>query len=208
MHTGEASPSDGRYVGLAVHRAARISAAGHGGQVLMSGSTRDVVEDDLPPEQHLRDLGEQRLKDLPRPERVFQLLAAGLDSDFPPLKTLDELAMPWWRRARVLAPVAGVVAAVVVAGALLVGGSDEAGAAGVSANALGLIDPGSGNLEGEISVDAAPTGVASGDGCRLGDATRTTRPSLGSIPLDAASARRSTSARAPAGSLSEQARSG
>ena len=162
MHTGEASPSDGRYVGLAVHRAARISAAGHGGQVLMSGSTRDVVEDDLPPEQHLRDLGEQRLKDLPRPERVFQLLAAGLDSDFPPLKTLDELAMPWWRRARVLAPVAGVVAAVVVAGALLVGGSDEAGAAGVSANALGLIDPGSGNLEGEISVDAAPTGVASG----------------------------------------------
>ncbi len=121
MHTGEASPSDGRYVGLAVHRAARISAAGHGGQILLSGSTRDVVEDDLPPEQHLRDLGEQRLKDLPRSERVFQLVAPGLASDFPPLKTLEDAGEPWWRRARVLAPVAGVAVAVVAAGALLFG---------------------------------------------------------------------------------------
>jgi class 3 adenylate cyclase len=58
MHTGEATLDDGRYVGLAVHRAARISAAGHGGQILLSSSTRDVVEDDLPAGQRLADLGE------------------------------------------------------------------------------------------------------------------------------------------------------
>lgn len=173
MHTGEASLSDGRYVGLAVVRAARISAAGHGGQILLSGSTRDVVEDDLPAGQQLRDLGEQRLKDLPRPERVFQLVAAGLASDFPPLKTIEEqalaaaaaavLAPPWWRRARVVAPLAGAAAAVFVAGALLVEGGPEAGAAEVRANALGLIDPSSGRVDGEIPVDAAPTGVARDD---------------------------------------------
>ncbi len=90
MHTGEAMLDDGRYVGLAVHRGARISAAGHGGQILLSGSTRDVVEDDLPADQRLIDLGEQRLKDLPRPERVFQLCADGLPTEFPPLKTVYE----------------------------------------------------------------------------------------------------------------------
>jgi YVTN family beta-propeller protein len=171
MHTGEASLSDGRYVGLAVHRAARISAAGHGGQILLSGSTRDVVEDDLPPDQRLRELGEQRLKDLPRPERVFQLVADGLAGDFPPLKTLEEqelaeaaqavLAPPWWRRSRVVLPLAAAVAgAAILIGVALVQGGGEAGATEVRANALGLIAPDSGNVDGEIAVDAAPTGVA------------------------------------------------
>ena len=171
MHTGEASLTDGRYVGLAVHRAARISAAGHGGQILLSGSTRDVVEDDLPSDRQLRDLGEQRLKDLPRPERVFQLVAAGLPSEFPPLKTLEEqelaeaaqaaLTPPFWRRSRVVVPLAALVAAAaVIAGVLLVRGGSEAGATEVGANALGLIDPSGGDVEGQIEVDAAPTGVA------------------------------------------------
>lgn len=174
MHTGEASLSDGRYVGLAVHRAARISAAGHGGQILLSASTRDVVEDDLPADQRLRDLGEQRLKDLPRPERVFQLAADGLADDFPPLKTLDEqelaqaaqavLAPPLWRRSRLVLPLAAAVAAAATLTAVaLVGGGGEAGATGVPANALGLIDPKSGDVEGGIAVDAAPTGVARSD---------------------------------------------
>jgi YVTN family beta-propeller protein len=171
MHTGEASLSDGRYVGLAVHRAARISAAGHGGQILVSGSTRDVVEDDLPADQRLVDLGEQRLKDLPRPERVFQLVADGLPSDFPLLKTAEEqqlpeaaqavLAPPWWRRLRVVLPLAAVAAGVVIlTGVVLVQGGGEAGATEVRANALGLIDPDSGSVESEVAVDAAPTGVA------------------------------------------------
>ena len=90
MHTGEASLSEGRYFGVAVHRAARISAAGHGGQILLSRSTRDVVADDLPPDQRLLDLGVYPLKDLPRPERVYQLVVDGLPSQFPPLKTLEE----------------------------------------------------------------------------------------------------------------------
>ena len=90
IHTGEASLSEGRYFGLAVHRAARISAAAHGGQILLSSSTRDVVADDLPPDQRLLDLGVYRLKDLPRPERVFQLVVDGLPSQFPPLRTLEE----------------------------------------------------------------------------------------------------------------------
>ncbi len=170
MHTGEASLSDGRYAGLAVHRAARISAAGHGGQILLSASTRDVVEDDLPSGQQLRDLGEQGLKDLPRPERVFQLVADDLPSDFPPLKTLAQqelaeaaqaaLGSPWWRRYRLVVLFAAVVTAAVVTGVLLVKGGSEATATQVGANTLGLIDPGSGKIGDQISVDRAPTGVA------------------------------------------------
>ena len=87
IHTGEPIAAEGRYVGLGVHRAARISAAGHGGQVLLSNATRELVEDDLPPDVRLRDLGEHRLKDIDRPERVFQLEVEGLSSEFPQLKT-------------------------------------------------------------------------------------------------------------------------
>jgi class 3 adenylate cyclase/DNA-binding CsgD family transcriptional regulator len=90
IHTGEPIAAEGRYVGLGVHRAARISAAGHGGQVLLSNATRELVEDDLPPDVRLRDLGEHRLKDIDRPERVFQLEVEGLPSQFPPLKTRDQ----------------------------------------------------------------------------------------------------------------------
>jgi hypothetical protein len=63
---------------------------GHGGQVLLSGATYELVRDALPPEVGLRDLGEHRLKDLTRPERIFQALIPGLPTDFPPLKTLDQ----------------------------------------------------------------------------------------------------------------------
>jgi predicted ATPase/class 3 adenylate cyclase/DNA-binding CsgD family transcriptional regulator len=89
LHTGEPQLSTEGYVGLDVHRAARIMSAGHGGQVLLSQTTRDLVEHDLPEGVSLRDLGQHRLKDLHRPERLFQLVIAGLPTDFPPLKTLD-----------------------------------------------------------------------------------------------------------------------
>ena len=89
LHTGEPVAAGDRYLGLGVHRAARISAAGHGGQVLLSNTTRELVEDDLPPSVTLRDLGEYRLKDIDRPERIFQLELKGLFSNFPPLKTLE-----------------------------------------------------------------------------------------------------------------------
>ena len=78
-----------RYVGIGVHKAARIGAAGHGGQVLLSRTTRELVEDELPPGVRIRELGERRLKDLEHPERLSQLVIEGLQSEFGPLKTLD-----------------------------------------------------------------------------------------------------------------------
>ncbi|HEY7023684.1 MAG TPA: AAA family ATPase [Candidatus Limnocylindrales bacterium] len=88
VHTGEAIESRGDYVGLAVHQAARIMSAGHGGQVLVSEATRRLVPT-LPAGVELRDLGEKRLKDLAAPERLHQLIIDGLDDRFPPLRTLD-----------------------------------------------------------------------------------------------------------------------
>src|SRR2546428_9857986 len=89
LHTGEPQLSAEGYVGLDVHRAARIMSAGHGGQVLLSQTTRNLVEHDLPEGVSLRDLGAHRLKDLQHPSHLFQLVISGLPADFPPLKTLD-----------------------------------------------------------------------------------------------------------------------
>src|SRR5439155_15187821 len=89
LHTGEPTRAAGGYVGLDVHRAARICAAGHGGQTLLSQTTHALVEYDLPAGVSLRDLGEHRLKDLQRPERLYQLVIPDLPSDFPPLRSLD-----------------------------------------------------------------------------------------------------------------------
>jgi predicted ATPase/class 3 adenylate cyclase len=84
LHTGEPRLVDRAYVGLDVHRAARVMGAGHGGQVLLSQSTRNQFGDDWP----FLDLGEHRLKDLLQPEHLFQLVIEGLPSEFPALKTL------------------------------------------------------------------------------------------------------------------------
>lgn len=89
IHTGEASEGATGLVGYDVHRAARIAAVAHGGQVLLSLSAAGLVEDLLPTEVELRDLGSHRLKDLGRPETLFQLVAEGLRTDFPPLLSLD-----------------------------------------------------------------------------------------------------------------------
>jgi predicted ATPase/class 3 adenylate cyclase len=89
MHTGEGRRGGDDYLGIDVNRAARISAAGHGGQVLVSDSTRSLVQDALPEGVTLRDLGEHRLKDLVRPEHLFDLVIEDLPSEFPPLKSLE-----------------------------------------------------------------------------------------------------------------------
>jgi predicted ATPase/class 3 adenylate cyclase len=91
--TGEASQTDAGLVGLGVHRAARVAAAGYGGQVLLSEAAAAVVRDSLPPGASLADLGVHRLKDLGRPERIFQLQAAGLQPGFPPLRSLGNPAL-------------------------------------------------------------------------------------------------------------------
>ncbi|MDQ4035514.1 MAG: adenylate/guanylate cyclase domain-containing protein [Chloroflexota bacterium] len=89
MHTGEAAFGGDDYVGIDVNRAARIGAAGHGGQVLLSGVTAGLVGDVLPPDIELRDLGPHRLKDLEQPIRILQLGIPGLRDAFPPIRSLD-----------------------------------------------------------------------------------------------------------------------
>src|SRR5688500_3911167 len=91
IHTGEPLTADSRYVGMDVHRAARICAAAHGSQVLVSGAARHLIGDELPPGIGLRDLGEHRLKDLVHPERLYQLTASGVPAEFPPIRSLDTL---------------------------------------------------------------------------------------------------------------------
>jgi predicted ATPase/class 3 adenylate cyclase len=89
LHTGATHERDGDYFGPPVNRVARLLSAGHGGQILLSSSTQELVRDHLPAATHLRYLGEKRLKDLSRPERIFQLATPALPSEFPPLKTLE-----------------------------------------------------------------------------------------------------------------------
>ena len=163
ISTGEASLEGGRYVGFAVHRAARISAAGHGGQILLSSSTRDVVEADLGQGLTVRDLGERRLKDLPRPERVYQLVAEGLPSQFAPLKTLDVEVR---RKRRRLYAGAALIGLLVAAVAIPVFALDEGseGGANVEPNSVAIIDPGSNTVVGSVPVGIRPVGVATGEG--------------------------------------------
>src|SRR3990172_9087680 len=89
IHTGEPLKTETGYVGMDVHRAARICQAGHGGQILLSPTTSDLIEDDLPAGVGLRDLGRHRLKDLAQPQHLYQVVAAGLPGEFPPLRSLD-----------------------------------------------------------------------------------------------------------------------
>ncbi len=95
LHSGVADVRAGEYTsgeyvsGLTLSRAARLLSAGHGGQVLLSLSTSELVRDHLPPDVELRDLGSQRLKDLVRPEYIFQSITPDLPAEFPALKTLD-----------------------------------------------------------------------------------------------------------------------
>ena len=89
LHTGEAVLGGDNYVGLDVNRAARITAAAHGGQVLLSGATAALASTALPDDVGLRDLGPHRLKDLDLPIGIQQLEIGGLDSSFPPIKSLD-----------------------------------------------------------------------------------------------------------------------
>lgn len=93
VHTGcpkrIAGPSGDTYVGLDVHRAARLCEAGHGGQILISDPTRECVTEHLPEAINIRPLGEHQLRDLPSPEPIFQVVAPGIAPSFPPLRALD-----------------------------------------------------------------------------------------------------------------------
>jgi predicted ATPase/class 3 adenylate cyclase len=88
LHSGEPARHEESYIGMDVHRAARIAAAAHGGQVVISDTTRQLAGSRLPGDVSLRDLGWHRLKDIEAPERIYQLVAPGLPDRFPPLKSL------------------------------------------------------------------------------------------------------------------------
>jgi predicted ATPase/class 3 adenylate cyclase len=94
LHTGACEERDGDYFGPVVNRIARLEAVAHGGQIVVSGTTAEFVSRSLGHDASLRDLGLHRLKDLGRPEHVFQLVAPYLEADFPPLASLDNPELP------------------------------------------------------------------------------------------------------------------
>ena len=93
IHTGEASQTANGLIGLDVHRAARVAAIGYGGQILLSETAATLVRDSLPAGTALEDLGVHQLKDLGRPERIFQLQVPDLQAEFPPLRSLGNPAL-------------------------------------------------------------------------------------------------------------------
>src|ERR1700739_414049 len=94
LHTGACEERDGDYFGPVVNRVARLEAVAHGGQIVLSGTTAELVSQALGGETSLRARGLHRLKALGRPEHVFQLEAPYLDADFPPLTSLDNPELP------------------------------------------------------------------------------------------------------------------
>ena len=117
LHSGEPRARGERYVGFGVHRAARVGAVGHGGQILLTNATRELVADELPPQTQLRDLGSYRLKDVDRPEQLFQVEAEGLERTFSPLAARRVAGPRRVRRPLVLAGalLAAAVSAIVIA---------------------------------------------------------------------------------------------
>src|SRR5262249_18102639 len=91
LHTGTAADQHGPYVGPPLNRVARLLDAAHGGQILLSRTTAELLRDRLPEGTSLRDLGLRRLRDLTRPEQIFQLVAPDVPADFPPLRSLEAL---------------------------------------------------------------------------------------------------------------------
>jgi ABC-type transport system substrate-binding protein/class 3 adenylate cyclase len=178
IHTGEPLVGGERYVGMGVNRGARICAAGHGGQVLLSNTTRELVEDELADDVRVLDLGEHELKDLNRPERIFQLKIDGLPSSFPPLRTAKESAFEGregelaravegvaWRRfgsrrVHLVSAAAVVIAAAVVAPLLLLRGSSQIA---VAPNSIAALDS-SGAIAATVPVGARPVAITSGAG--------------------------------------------
>jgi YVTN family beta-propeller protein len=163
LDTAEQTVGTDRYVGLGVNRTARIMAAGHGGQVLLSGATRELVADDLPLEVSLHDFGEQSLKDLDRPVRVFQLRAPDLPARFPRLRTLDSSTRSRLWRPRIVVPAAVVVLGALAGAALMFAGRSSGGLI-VSPNSVGVIDPKSNEVVKAIGVGTRPGSVAAGAG--------------------------------------------
>jgi class 3 adenylate cyclase/streptogramin lyase len=161
LHTGEPTVGNERYVGLGVHRAARIGAAGHGGQVLLSNPTRELVEDEVDGVA-VRELGFYRLKDIDRPELLFQAESDGLEANFPPLNAERFHEPHLMRRRRVLAAVAAALALVAILAIFM--GTSGGSTARMLPNSLIRIDPKSLKASEVAQVGDAPDLVVESDG--------------------------------------------
>ena len=160
LHSGEPKTGDKRYVGIDVHRAARIGSAAHGGQVLISETARALLSGDLPAGVSLRDLGVHRLKDIDEPLRLYQVVASGLQDRFPAPRTLPRGRS---RRARLALLAAAVLVAVGAAvGALLATGSASAKPVRLHANSIAVFDPKTGKAVGDVPLGFSPTDVDAG----------------------------------------------
>ena len=164
LHTGEPQIGEQRYVGMGVHKAARIGAAGHGGQVLLSATTRELVEDELPTGVRLRDLGERRLKDVERPERLSQLVIEGMPSEFGRLNTLDVELARKRRRMYAGAALIGVLAAAVAIPVFALGQGGGGEAVTIAPNSVAIIDQDSNDVVGSVPVGVRPASVVVGEG--------------------------------------------
>jgi YVTN family beta-propeller protein len=164
LHTGEPKLGAERYVGVGVHRAARIGAAGHGGQVLLSSTTKELAEEELPAGVSISDLGERRLKDLERPERLFQLVIEGLVSEFAQLKTLDVELRRRRRRMYAGSALIGGVAAAVAVPVFALGQGNSGGVEVVRGDAVAVVDPNSNRVVSQVLVGSRPAQVAFGSG--------------------------------------------
>jgi YVTN family beta-propeller protein len=164
VHTGEPKVGEDRYVGIGVHRAARIGAAGHGGQVLLSSTSKELAEEELPPGVSIRDLGERRLKDIEQPQRLYQLVIEGLQSQFAQLKTLDVELRRKRRRMYAGSALIGVIAAAVAIPIFAFGQGGARGSSAVDGNAVAEIDPGSNQVVGSVPVGARPDQITAGAG--------------------------------------------
>jgi class 3 adenylate cyclase/streptogramin lyase len=159
LHTAEPEVGDERYVGLGVHRAARIGAVAHGGQVLLSSATRELVDDKVG-DVAVCELGSYRLKDFNQPERLYQLEIEGLRSEFPPLRA--EAVAPSRRRRLLLAAVAAVVACVTALAIVVLTRSDSDVALGP--HSLAIIDPKTGKLVDAVNLGFKSNLIAAGEG--------------------------------------------
>jgi peptide/nickel transport system substrate-binding protein len=163
LHTGEPAVEDGHYVGLDVHRAARISAVGHGGQVLVSEATYDLVEQDLPEGERFLDLGVRRLRGLTAPEHLHQLVVDGLPSEFPPLRTGDG-RVPRRRRMRALAVAAALAVGIVAVAVVQWTRSDDSTVARINVDAVGVVDAAAGRVDAVAATPVPPGAAAGGEG--------------------------------------------
>ncbi len=160
LHSGEPKTGEAGYVGIGVHRAARVGAAAHGGQVLLSETARALVADDLPVGVSLRDLGVHRLKDIDEPTRLYQVVTSGLADRFPAPRTLP----PGRSRhtSLVLVVAALVIAGVAVTGVLLTTGSGSAKQVPLAANSIAVLDPKTGKPVDDVPLGFTPSDVDAG----------------------------------------------